>query len=71
MREGSARAACAMLAEARGGDANRDGHFNGTAGGLATSIRSDLKQKRVREREEGTKRDWIHIHIGSSLASAR
>ena len=34
-----------MLAETRGGDANRDGHLNGTAGGLATSVRSDLKQK--------------------------
>ena len=48
MREGSARAACdaaAMLAETRGGDANHDGHFNGTAGGLVTGVRSELKQK--------------------------
>ena len=71
MREGSARAACAMLAKTRGGDANRDGHFNGTAGGLVTGVRSVLDAKRVREREEVTKRDWIHIHIGSSLALAR
>ena len=45
MREGSARAACAMLTGTRRGDATMMGtHGSDTmAGGLVTGVRSDLR----------------------------
>lgn len=72
MWEGSARATCRMLTETISGNADRmdTRDSNGMPGGLKMSVRGDLRGKRGgRKREEGTKRD--SIHIGSSLTEAR